>query len=299
MNIPRTGRAIALSLALPMASLATAHGGVSPKAAGADPDLAKAAKLVDQGVELIVAQDYKGAIDKFHEALEISPACVDAAHKAGEMLILGGRFDEAKKMLARTLEVVPDDAGCLVQIAQATAHLGETDACVGWLERLAAVGDGATVRSMPVLLLSQGSLKEAAIASDIAVWKNGTDPVGWFNRGLVADAIPNAQVAEASYLKAVELDPGFVDARVNLGNLYERIGEKDKMFAAFEKAYGAKKSALTAYSLGRTLVRERTDVSRGLDLLAEASQGDDEAAAAARAMLQALIARLEEKGDAK
>lgn len=292
------GKAVIMSIALPLAALA-AGGDAASKSAAADPELARADKLVEQGVELIVAQDFKGAIDKFHEALELSPKCVEAAHQAGQMLIIGRRFDEAKNMLERTLEAVPDDIGCLIQIAQATAGLGETDDCAKWLEKIASVGDAGTVRSMPVLLLGQGTLLEAAIASEIAVQKDAKDAVRWFNRGLVADAIPNFKIGEESYVKAIELDPGYVEAMVNLGNLYERVGEKDKMFAAFEKAYATKKTSLTAYSLGRKLVTERKDVSRGLDLLAEATKGDDEAAAAANAMMKAMISKLESKGGAK
>lgn len=292
------GKAVIMSIALPLAALA-AGGDAASKSAAADPELARADKLVEQGVELIAAQDFKGAIDKFHEALEISPKCVGAAHQAGQMLIMGHRFDEAKNMLERTLEAVPDDIGCLIQVAQATAYLGETDECAKWLEKIAETGDAPTVRSMPVLLLGQGTLLEAAIASEIAVQKDAKDPVRWFNRGLVADAIPNFTVGEESYTKALELDPGYVDAHLNLGNLYERKGDKDKMFASYEKAYGLKKSPLTAYNLGRKLVTERKDVSRGLDLLAEAANGEGEAAAAANAMLSAMISKLESKGGAK
>jgi len=259
----------------------------------------KAIRLNDEGVKLIEAHDYKGALDKFHEALEASPKCVVAAKNAGQMLILGQKFREAKEMLAKTLAEVPNDAGCLVQMIQACAFLGETKECIKWIEKLAEVGDAPTVRSLPLLLRDQGALQEAAVASEISIEKDGSDPVRWLNRGLVADAIPNAEIAEESYRKAIGLKPGYVDALVNLGNLYERTGRTDDMFAAYEKAYSARKCPLTEYNLGRKLVMEKRDVSRGLDLLNDAAKGDDAAAAAANAMLKGMIDKLQKKGGAK
>ena len=86
-----------------------------------DADLERAIKLNDEGVKLIEAKDYKAAIKKFQEALEVSPKCAAAAKNVGKMMIIGQRFKEAKFVLARTLDAVPDDAGCMVQMIQACA----------------------------------------------------------------------------------------------------------------------------------------------------------------------------------
>ena len=265
----------------------------------AESNLDKAARLNDEGVKMMQSQDYTGAMGKFLEALATSPKCAAAAKNAGKALILSQKFGEAKEVLARTLREVPDDAGCMVLMVQACAFLGETKECVKWIEKLAETGDAPTVRSLPLLLRNQGALREAAVAAEVSVRKDGADEVRWLNRGLVADAIPNRVIAEESYRKAVELKPGYVDALVNLGNLYERIGRMDDMFAAYEKAYAAKACPLTEYNLGRKLVMEKKDVSRGLDLLNSASAGDDEAAAAARAMMNKMVGLLKKDGGAK
>lgn len=288
-EIKKLGGIVAMAISIPVMSLA------------GDANLEQAIKLNDEGVKLIEAKDYKAAIKKFQEALEVSPKCTSAAKNVGKMMIMGQRFKEAKVVLSRTLNAVPDDAGCMIQMIQACAFLGETQECFKWIEKLAEVGDAPTVRSLPVLLLDQGALKEAAVASEVSVEKDGKDPVRWFNRGLVADAIPNVEIAEQSYRKAIELNASYVEALVNLGNLLERSGRKEDMFRAYEKAYSINACALTEYNLGRKLVQEKKDVSRGLDLLYAASQKDDESAEAATKMLTLMINQLKKnnKGGVK
>lgn len=286
-KIKHIGRVAVVAMSIPLALLAAESG------------RDKAVRLNGEGVRLLEAQDYKGAMGKFLEALATSPECAAAAKNAGKVLILSQKFGEAKEVLERTLREVPDDAGCMVLMVQACAFLGETKECVKWIERLAEAGDAPTVRSLPLLLRDQGALREAAVAAEASVRKDGADEVRWLNRGLVADAIPNRVIAEESYRKAIELKPDYVDALVNLGNLYERIGRIGDMFATYEKAYATKACSLTEYNLGRKLVMEKRDVSRGLDLLHSASAGDDEAAAAARTMLNKMIGLLKKDGGAK
>ena len=289
IRIKKLGGVVAMAISIPMMTFA------------GDVRLERALKLNDEGVKLIEAKDYKAAIKKFQEALETSPKCASAAKNVGKLMIMGQRFKEAKIVLARTLDAVPDDSGCMVQMIQACAFLGETQECIKWIEKLATVGDAPTVRSLPVLLLEQGSLKEAAVASEVSVEKDGADAVRWFNRGLVADAIPNDEIAEESYRKAIELNASYVEALVNLGNLLERRGRVEDMFKSYEKAYSVKACALTEYNLGRKLVQEKKEVSRGLDLLFAASQRDDEFAEAATKMLNVMINQLKKnnKGGVK
>ena len=260
----------------------------------------RAANFNEEGVRLVRNQDYNGALKSFREALAISPACVSAARNAGKILIMSMKYKEAMDMLEPTLKAVPDDPGCLVQMVQASALAGDTAKSVRHVERLAEISDKSVLRGLTVQLVRQGSLKEAAVASELSVEKEPGNPEAWFNRGLVGDAVQNAKIAGESYERAVSLDPDYSDAWVNLGNVHKRENDDKRMFACYEKAYLAKKCPLSAFSLGRELVARRKDVSRGLDLLEEAADGDDEAARQARAFIKRMTDRLcDKKGVAK
>jgi len=286
-TIRHIGKVAVIAMTIPLVSLA------------AESDRDKAARLNDEGVRMLQSQDYKGALGRFREALAVSPACVSAARNAGKMLIMAMKYKEAVELLEPTLAAVPDDPGCLVQAAQASALAGDSSKSIKYVERVANLADKSVVRGLTVLLKNQGTLKEAAVASELSVKKDPSCPEAWFNRGVVADAVGNDDVAGASYERAVSLDKGYAEAWVNLGNLHKRLKDETRMLACYENAYGAKKSSLTAFSLGRELVATRKDVSRGLDLLDEASKGDDEAARKARAFIGRMTELLEAKKGAK
>lgn len=287
-NIKHIGRIAVIAMSIPMMSMA------------AESDREKAARLNDEGVKMMQAQDYKGAIERFKEALDASPACVSAARNVGKLLIMGMKYQEAAEILEKTLKVVPDDSGCLVQMAQVSAILGDTGRSIKCIEKVADADDKSILRGLTALLLKQGSFKEAAVASEISVAKEPMCPEAWFNRGLVADAVKNVEIAGQSYERAVSLNHKYADAWVNLGNLHKREKNDSDALICYEKAYEAKKYSLSAYNLGKELVTSRKDVSRGLNLLNEAAEGDGVAAQQARALINRMTELLEaRKGGAK
>lgn len=287
-TIKKIGRIAVIAMSIPIVSMA------------AESDREKAARLNDEGVKLMQAQDYKGAIERFKDALVASPACVSAARNVGKLLVMGMKYREAADILEKTLKVVPDDSGCLVQMAQVSAILGDTGKSIKCIEKVADAEDKSILRGLTALLQRQGSLKEAAVASEISVAREPKCPEAWFNRGLVADAVKNVEIAGQSYEKAVLLDPKYADAWVNLGNLHKREKNDSDALICYEKAYEAKRYPLSAYNLGRELVTSRKDVSRGLDLLEEAAGGDDAAALKARELIKKMTDLLEaRKGGAK
>lgn len=287
-NLKHIGRIAVVTMSIPMMSMA------------AESNRDKATRLNDEGVKMMQAQDYRGAIERFKEALDASPDCVSAARNVGKLLIMGLKYQEAADILEKTLKVVPNDSGCLVQMAQVCAILGATDKSIKCIEKVADAEDKSILRGLTALLLKQRSLKEAAVASEISIAKEPKCPEAWFNRGLVADAVKNVEIAGQSYERAVSLDPKYADAWVNLGNLHKREKNDSDALICYEKAYDAKKYPLSAYNLGKELVTSRKDVSRGLDLLNEAAQGDGVAAQQARTLINRMVDLLEDrKGGAK
>ncbi|WP_371876373.1 O-linked N-acetylglucosamine transferase, SPINDLY family protein [Pseudoduganella chitinolytica] len=55
----------------------------------------------------------------------------------------------------------------------------------------------------------------------------------WFNLAIAHSGIGNDTQAEGDYLKAIALNPDFIEARLNLGTLYERLGRPDDALATW------------------------------------------------------------------
>ena len=55
-----------------------------------------------------------------------------------------------------------------------------------------------------------------------------------FNLAVARGNVGDAAGAERDYLKAIALAPGFVEARLNLGTLYERMNRPDDALAAWQ-----------------------------------------------------------------
>ena len=79
------------------------------------------------------------------------------------------------------------------------------------------------------------------------------DAEAWFERGCETEAGDAAQARDA-YRRALELDPGYFDARVNLGRLLHEAGEVAAAEANYRLALGARPGDATAsFNLGVAL----------------------------------------------
>jgi tetratricopeptide (TPR) repeat protein len=65
--------------------------------------------LYDEGLDLAFDEDYRGALAKYREALEIDPAYTDALHALAMAHAELGELDEAVEAGKRLCEIAPDD----------------------------------------------------------------------------------------------------------------------------------------------------------------------------------------------
>ncbi|GGY28978.1 O-linked N-acetylglucosamine transferase, SPINDLY family protein [Pseudoduganella albidiflava] len=56
----------------------------------------------------------------------------------------------------------------------------------------------------------------------------------WFNLAIAYSGVGNDTSAERAYIKAISANPRFIEARLNLGTLYERLGRPDDALAAWQ-----------------------------------------------------------------
>lgn len=259
-----------------------------------------AAQLNAVAVGMMQRGDMKSALLKFEEALVVDPACAEATRNYAKLLILGGRYEKAEELLIAELKRNPDDAGCLVPLAQIYALQGKTSSFASMLDRIGLAHDRTLLKEMPILLLKQGSLEAAEVAAKKAVDDDVKDAVRWFNMGTVLERREKWDNAAESYAKATALRKDYFDAWINLGNVRERQKRYDEMLSCYETAYELDpESPFAQYNLGRVLTMRVLDVDRGLGLLQSATRGKGAAAAASRKLLTALIAKAEQKGGTK
>jgi predicted O-linked N-acetylglucosamine transferase (SPINDLY family) len=89
----------------------------------------------------------------------------------------------------------------------------------------------------------QNAGQVAAAAQLYETWINGTDsplrPVACFNWGTLLSAAGSEPAAEAAYRRALDLQPGFAPAQLNLGHLLERRGAVDAAVACWREVFDA------------------------------------------------------------
>lgn len=262
-------------------------------------DLEKALKLNAEGAALLEKGDSEGAVRAFKAAFDADNGCVEAANNIAKILVVAKRYKAAENVLVRALKASPNRIECLIPMAQVKALLGKTEECRLVLENVKASENRNELASIALLLMAQGSMKEAWISIDMAVSCDGLNPKVWFNKGILNENIKDWNAAESCYAKAVELDAKFANAWVNLGNAHLKQKKNIDAEKCYEKALEVSPDhSLAQYNLARLLILSQRDIKRGLSLLEQARKGTDEGARHAQAFYGQLAALIQ-KGGAK
>ena len=95
-------------------------------------------------------------------------------------------------------------------------------------------------------LLNQGRLEEAVTEVQRAVELDPGYAAAHLNLGYLYDRLGRIEEAIAQYRKVIELEPGSLLAHNNLGVLYDKTGRYDEAIAAFDQALRIDASDATA-----------------------------------------------------
>jgi protein O-GlcNAc transferase len=106
-------------------------------------------------------------------------------------------------------------------------------------------------------------------------WTNRPD--GWLIRGAAARSLGRLAEAEAAYLQAIALLPGYPEAWQNLGNLYATCGRHDAAVTAYGKALDSREDLVARAQL----LTSQAGSAFSAGLIDIAMQAVEEAAAAA------------------
>lgn len=203
-----------------------------------DPSFAEARfKLAEA---YVAKNDYRNAYPEYIRAADLKPDDLRIQARAGNMLLLGRRFEEARTRARTILQRDPSNLEALILLGNAVAGLGDLGSAVQIAERAVAASP-----ARPGTRVNLGALELA--------------------RG-------NQREAEDAFTTAVRLAPKSLSAQLALANFYQHIGNLESAQAAFTRALALDPSdvranrALAAFLIA---VGKPQDAERYLRTIAE------------------------------
>ncbi len=168
------------------------------------------------------------AIDhaRFAEArsgLEASPSCASSARRnalEAEVLLGTGSVEEGAKKANLALDTDPKDPHAVYARAWASSSTGDNPTAERLAAQAIALGRGTAAR----LLFGQLLLRRHDFARAEATFREvlATEPEdvrATYSLAFIAGATGNYHDAREGYLRALELDPGYADARYELARI--------------------------------------------------------------------------------
>ncbi len=204
------------------------------KALSLDPQLAEA----HAALALVLLYDdwnFAGAETEFKRALELNPSYAEGHHEYSHLLLLLGRIDESLVQTKKFLEVDPVSEAPIGHLAYHLFYARQYDEAIQQcLKDLELYPDSPQRYTLADAYYHKGMHREAA----------DEHLKFWTQRGSPPDEIETMRKAfsqsgmKGFYQKWIELiKPQKEQDYVDLGELYARLGERDKAFEWLEKAY--------------------------------------------------------------
>ncbi|HSQ00641.1 MAG TPA: tetratricopeptide repeat protein, partial [Candidatus Dormibacteraeota bacterium] len=124
--------------------------------------------------------------------------------------------------------------------------------------RLAAVDALADAAGTVTLPESQRATFATAVAEYRAAQMLNADRAeSWLNLGALDARLGHADAAEAAYRRAIDTDPHFLPAYVNLADLYRQLGRDGDGERVLRQGLTVSQEATLQYALGLLLIREQ------------------------------------------
>ena len=174
-------------------------------------------------------------------ALDADPDNPDVVYEMGAVLQQLRRPADALPFFARHLQMSGDEQQTLVQIGKCYSDLGRLDDAEATLRRALAAGD---------------------------------DAVGFYNLGFVLEQRKQDAEAEASYRRAIALNPGLARARNNLGSLLARRGRMDEATTQLLESIRLDPASPDAYTNLSAVMLQTGAPARAADLARLAIEAD-------------------------
>ncbi len=198
---------------------------------------------IERGWQLLEAGDLAGAEAALRRAERSRPDDAEVLCLAGAVASARGEIEVALELLERAAKADPDYAHPLLQAGELELYSrGDAAAAIALATRALGLAEGDEERADVLLLRAEAELRDEdeaaaleAAGATMALVAELTveDPVLHTRAGQAWFDLDRADLAERSFLAAIEEDPSQADAHHGLGMLYERRGDRDAMIRAW------------------------------------------------------------------
>jgi len=163
-----------------------------------------------------------------------------------DLMLKTGKYSEPKDDVSKSRAI-----SIVKNIAYMYGQLGENEKGLAILKkaRVANPDDYNLLLAEADLQIKLGNREKFGQLMKEAIAKNPNEPILYFNLGVISSEQKKDKEAANYYKKAVELDPNYFDAYLNLANVYRKpetaiIDEMNKNLSDFDK-YDALKAKLS------------------------------------------------------
>ena len=192
----------------------------------------------NQGVVLANQGRSKEAIQKFREALKVSPDYVSAMGNLGRLFTESGQAAEAVDVLKRAIEIEPGRAEFRTTLGNALRMLGRPEeALAAHEEALRLKPDYANAHNnLANVLLDLRRFKEAVAHYEEALRIRPDASDAHNNLANVLVRLGRVKEAVTHYEEALRLDPGEASVHAGLANVLLSLGRTREAVKHYEKA---------------------------------------------------------------
>jgi tetratricopeptide (TPR) repeat protein len=194
---------------------------------------------------LSVLERHDEAAAHYEKVLQLNPGDVSAHNNMGGVFLQRRMFQEATECFGRAIKLDPNCAEAYSNLGHSLRELGmltEAVNCLGAAIRLRP-NLGAAYANLSCVLHQLGGHADAVRAVETSLALDPMNPAAHSNLGnLLRDQLRFAE-AISSYGRAVELRPGFHEARMNRALTRFMAGQMERAWEEYESGWAAGKRA--------------------------------------------------------
>jgi protein O-mannosyl-transferase len=200
---------------------------------------------------------FEAAEGLYRQSLEKQPSA-EAHSSLGEILIRGGKSDEAVHQFREALKIDPAFARALSGLGVLLARQGMREQALPYLRKAAASspGDSQIRYDLAVVLATTSELEEAVEHFSATVRLKPDHPQAHYNLGVVLASQGQLQDAMRHFRETLTIDANYTKAHHQLAVLLNEQGNTDEAVGHLRRALQLEPEFAEAHeSLGRLLVR--------------------------------------------
>ncbi|CAK5116305.1 unnamed protein product [Meloidogyne enterolobii] len=182
-------------------------------------------------------KNYERSMQYSNLAIRVNPECAEAYSNLGNAYKEKGDLTEALKNYHIAVRLKPDFIDGYINLASALVYVGDLEQAIqAYLTALQYNPDLYCVRSdLGNLFKAMNRFEEAKVCYLKAIEMQPHFAVAWSNMGCVFNA-QELWLALHHFEKAITLDPNFIDALINMGNVLKEARIFDRAVSCYLRA---------------------------------------------------------------